>query len=89
MGDDNRLVLLLNTLEEKSALLKNAGIEHLVVVPFTKVFSELSAEEYITNFLVSSFHPKIIVTGYDHRFGNNRTGDIKLLEHFSNQYNYL
>ncbi len=89
VGDDNRPVLLLNTLEEKSALLKNAGIEHLVVVPFTKVFSELSAEEYITNFLVSSFHPKIIVTGYDHRFGNNRTGDIKLLEHFSNQYNYV
>ncbi len=89
VGDDNRPVLLLNTLEEKSALLKNAGIEHLVVVPFTKVFSELSAEEYITNFLVSSFHPKIIVTGYDHRFGNNRTGDIKLLEHFSNQFNYV
>ena len=89
VGDDNRPVLLLNTLEEKSALLKNAGIEHLVVVPFTKVFSELSAEEYVTNFLVSSFHPKIIVTGYDHRFGNNRTGDIKLLEHFSNQYNYV
>ncbi len=89
VGDDNRPVLLLNTLEEKSALLKNAGIEHLVVVPFTKVFSELSAEEYVTNFLVSSFHPKIIVTGYDHRFGNNRTGDIKLLEHFSNQFNYV
>jgi len=89
VGDENRPVLLLNTLEEKSALLKNAGIQHLVVVPFTKAFSELSAEEYIINFLVSSFHPKIIVTGYDHRFGNNRTGDIKLLEHFSNQFNYV
>ena len=89
VGDDNRPVLLLNTLEEKSALLKKAGIEHLVVVPFTKVFSELSAEEYISNFLVSSFHPKIIVTGYDHKFGKNRVGDIKLLEKFSHQFDFV
>src|SRR5690349_20090190 len=43
---------LINTLEEKIALLRQAGVDHLVVVPFTENFSEQSADEYIENFLI-------------------------------------
>ena len=73
-------IRLLNTLPEKIELLEKQNIDHLVVVPFTLEFSEQSAEEYIKDFLVEKFHPHSLIIGYDHRFGNKRQGDYKLLE---------
>ncbi|WP_160712597.1 bifunctional riboflavin kinase/FAD synthetase [Chitinophaga solisilvae] len=73
-------IRLLTTLPEKIALLEQAGIDHLVVVPFTKAFSELSAREYLEDFLVARFKPNTIIIGYDHRFGHNREGGLELLE---------
>ena len=78
----------LNTFDEKCKLLDNTGIDNLVVIPFNKEFSEMSAEKYIQDFLVKTFHPKIIVIGYDHKFGKNRTGNISLLVDLSKQYDY-
>ena len=69
-------------------MLEKQNIDHLVVVPFTAAFSEQSAEEYITNFLVATFHPHTIIIGYDHRFGKNRQGDYKLLESYQSKYNF-
>jgi riboflavin kinase/FMN adenylyltransferase len=71
---------LLTTLDEKIALLDAQGVDHLVVIPFTLEFSQLSAEAYIQHFLFRYFHPHTIIIGYDHRFGNNRSGDFRLLE---------
>ncbi len=88
IGNSNYSISLLNTPEEKSFLLEKAGINHLVIVPFSKEFSELTAASYISDFLVKNFHPHTIITGYDHRFGKNRTGNYELLESFSNQYGY-
>lgn len=81
-------IKLLNTLSEKITLLETQGINHLVIVPFTKEFSEQSAKDYIGEFLVQKFHPHTIIIGYDHRFGKNREGDYKLLENFRNEYQY-
>jgi len=81
-------IKLLNTLPEKIELLKQQGIDHLVIVPFTKNFSEQTAEEYIENFLVDRFHPQTIIIGYDHHFGKDRKGDYKLLEEFQQKFNY-
>jgi riboflavin kinase / FMN adenylyltransferase len=75
-------IKLLTTLEERTSLLKAAGIDHLVVVPFDNKFSNLSAEEFITEFLYKSFHPHTLIIGYDHRFGKGRKGDYHLLEAF-------
>jgi riboflavin kinase/FMN adenylyltransferase len=81
-------VLLLNTLEEKIELLGKSGINHLVIVPFTEAFSNQSAEEYIANFLVKTFHPHSIIIGYDHHFGKGRTGNYQLLEEKGIEFNY-
>ena len=75
---------LLQTLE----LITAAGIDHIVVVPFTKEFAGLSATEYIEQFLVSLFHPVSIVIGYDHRFGHDRKGDINLLKLYAPVHGY-
>jgi riboflavin kinase/FMN adenylyltransferase len=85
--DDNS-VKLLNTLSEKIELLSRQGIDHLVVVPFTLEFSNQSAEEYISHFLVKNFQPKIIITGYDHKFGKDRKGDYKMLEKYQFDFGY-
>ena len=81
-------IKLLNTLHEKIELLQNQNIDHLVIVPFTKEFSEQTAEEYIRDFLVTKFHPHTIIIGYDHKFGRNRQGDYKLFESNQSIYNF-
>lgn len=81
-------IKLLNTLSERTELLKEQKIDHLVIAPFTFAFSEQSAQEYISDFLVSKFHPHTIIIGYDHQFGKNRSGDYKLLENYQEKHNY-
>ncbi|HLO81870.1 MAG TPA: bifunctional riboflavin kinase/FAD synthetase, partial [Chitinophagaceae bacterium] len=73
-------ISLLNTMEEKIRLLDSHGVDHLVIVPFTTEFSTLTAEQYVTEFLVKRFHPAVLIIGYDHRFGQGRKGNYELLE---------
>ncbi|MFN3940615.1 MAG: bifunctional riboflavin kinase/FAD synthetase [Chitinophagales bacterium] len=73
-------VLHLHTIDEKLWHLQQLGVDHVVVVPFSREFSEMDAEEYVHTFLIGRFKPKIIVFGYDHRYGKNRRGDITLLK---------
>lgn len=79
---------LITTLEEKINLLGALGVNHVVVVPFTKAFASQSAEDYIKDFLVGRFHPHTVIIGYDHRFGQGRQGDYKLLEEKAAIYHY-
>src|ERR1700761_44659 len=76
-------IRLINTLQEKIDLLSWQNIDHLVIVPFTEAFSQLTAEEYIEVFLLAKFHPHTVIIGYDHRFGKGRKGDYHLLEQYS------
>jgi riboflavin kinase / FMN adenylyltransferase len=81
-------VKLLNTLDEKIELLSREGIDHVVIVPFTRAFSELSAQAYLEEFLIEKFNPHTIIIGYDHRFGHNREGGLELLEAEQNRYGF-
>ncbi len=78
----------LNTLEEKITLLENLGIDHLVVHPFDKEFSRLTAEEFVKEVLVETFKLKKIIIGHDHRFGRNRTANIDDLIQFGETYGF-
>lgn len=80
LAPQDKAVRLLTTLDEKIRLLEQHQIDHLVVVPFTKAFSELSAQAYMEDFLIKTFRPHTIIIGYDHRFGHNREGGLELLE---------
>ena len=88
INPEEKSLRLLNTTDEKVALLERFGVDNVVIVPFSRAFSEQSAEEYISSFLVKNFNPKYIVIGYDHKFGKNRSGDFKLLEQMKGQYGY-
>ncbi len=77
--EDNSLHVL-NTFEEKAELLKEQGIQHLLRIPFTKEFSQLSSHEFIRNILVDQIGTRKLVIGYDHRFGKNREGSFEQLK---------
>lgn len=81
-------IKLLNTIDEKSFLLEEIGIDNLVIHPFDAAFSKLTAEEFVKNILVDKFNVKKIIIGYDHRFGINRTANIDDLIHFGEQYGF-
>lgn len=71
---------LLNTFEEKAELLRQQGINHLIRIPFTREFSQISSQEFITKILVDTIGTKKLVIGYDHRFGKNREGSFEQLK---------
>src|SRR5688572_32185489 len=71
---------LLNTFEEKAELLKQQGIQHLLRIPFTREFSHLSSEEFITQIIVETIGTKKLIIGYDHHFGKNREGSFEQLK---------
>ena len=81
-------IKLINTTEEKEELLSGKGIDNLVIVPFTEKFARLTADEYISEFLVRYFHPHTIIIGYDHHFGKGRTGNYQFLKSLSETYHY-
>jgi riboflavin kinase/FMN adenylyltransferase len=79
---------LLTSIDERINHFETSGIDHLVIVPFDLGFSELNADDYIEKFLVSNFNPKIIVIGFDHRFGKERKGNYQLLNEKGEEFNY-
>lgn len=81
-------IKLLNTLEEKIQILDSLGLNYLIVHPFTKDFSRLSATEFVRDILVNSLRTKKIIIGYDHRFGRNRNANIQDLIAFGNTLDF-
>ncbi|MEZ4798470.1 MAG: bifunctional riboflavin kinase/FAD synthetase [Flavobacteriales bacterium] len=79
---------LLNTPEEKAALLAEAGIDHLMIYPFSIDFSRISAYDYVRNLLVNGLKARKVIVGYDHRFGRNREGDFKTLQEWAEMLNF-
>ncbi len=81
-------IQILTPLEEKLALLHEAGVSHVEVTPFTLDFAQLSAEDYVRHYLVAQLHPAAIVVGYDHRFGHDRKGDMNLLRTMAPEFGF-
>lgn len=84
---DNELKLL-NTRKEQNELLEAAGLDHLIVVPFSRSFSRMHALDFVRDTLVDQLRIHAMVIGYDHRFGRNREGDIHLLRQLGEAYDF-
>lgn len=79
---------LLNTLEEKIALLEEVDVDHLIVAPFTEEFSRLSSQEYVRDYLVERIGVHTLVVGYNHHFGHNKDGDFRFLQSMQAEYGF-
>ena len=64
---------LLTTLDEKTTCLKELGVEEVVVLPFTHQLAALSAEAFMREILRDRLSVELLVTGYDNRFGHDRS----------------
>ena len=81
-------IKLLNTIAERAQLLEDAGLDSLIIHPFDKAFSRLTAEEFVRDILVEKLKVKKIIIGHDHRFGRNRTADFSDLVSFGADYGF-
>ena len=66
---------LLTSLQEKKDMLKELGVDEIVIVDFTREFSRLTAKEFVQNYLIGKFSAKLLVVGYDHRLGRSVEGE--------------
>lgn len=79
---------LLNTEREKIEQLEKAGLQHLVLFPFTLEFSRMSANEFVRDILVNQLKIKKLIIGYDHHFGRNREGSAENLKELAPIYKF-
>jgi len=85
---EDKSLRLLTTLSEKVKLLEEMGVDHLIILPFTKELSQMSSEEFIREILVEKVQTKTLVIGYDHKFGKNREGSFEYLQSHSHLFGF-
>ena len=88
LNNDPGFLKLLNTMDEKQELLRNIGINHLILIPFTLEFAQTSSTDFIKNILVDAIGTKKLIIGYNHRFGKNREGSFDNLVKDSAKYGF-
>jgi riboflavin kinase/FMN adenylyltransferase len=81
-------VKMIDTLDEKIIHLNEIGIDSLIIHPFDRNFSLLSANQFIKDFLVDKLKIKHIIIGYDHRFGKGREASVTDLKNYANDYDF-
>ncbi|SDS53731.1 riboflavin kinase / FMN adenylyltransferase [Polaribacter sp. KT25b] len=80
---------LINTIDERAALLEKTGLDYLIIHPFSKEFSRMTALEFVRDILVNQLNISKLIIGYDHHFGKNREGNIVQLTEYSHLYDFV
>jgi len=82
------LPLLITKYKQKVELIEQSGIDVLICIPFSKEFSKLTAEEFVTELLMKRIGMTAIIVGHDYKFGKKREGDIDLLKTYANRFGF-
>lgn len=85
---EDQSLKLITTIAEKAGLLEQLGVDHLIITPFSRDFSNQTPEEYIQHVLVEKIGTRKIVIGYDHRFGKDRSGGLEDLQRLAPVYGF-
>ena len=85
---DSKNLKFINTQKKKFQLLENFGIDHLIIIPFSKEFAKTSSEDFIKDYLVDKLNVKNLVVGYDHHFGKNREGNYDQVNMLGEKYGF-
>ena len=81
-------IKMIDTINEKKNIFKKLGVEVLIIQPFTKDFSRMSAIKFTRDILVNGLKVSKLMIGYDHRFGRNREATVQTLKGFGLDYNF-
>ncbi|PLX17246.1 MAG: riboflavin biosynthesis protein RibF [Marinilabiliales bacterium] len=79
---------LINSQKEKINLLSKAGLDHLVIINFTKEFAKTTSQEFVQDILLKQLNSQIIIVGFNHHFGHNREGDYSYLYELAKTHNF-
>jgi riboflavin kinase / FMN adenylyltransferase len=79
---------LINSQEEKLALLEKAGLKNVIIIEFTREFSKITSEEFVRDILHGILKAKVIVAGFNHHFGFNKEGDYRQLWRWQEKYKF-
>ena len=85
---DSHNLKLIQTIDEKIESLSHYGLDNVIIYPFTKDFSRLTAFEFVRDILVDKLKVKKLVIGYDHQFGRNREGNIEFLRESAEMFDF-
>jgi len=88
LSSNKEKLRLLTSLDEKAKLIAEQGIDYMLVIPFTKTFSEISHQDFVQHILVDTLQTKKLIVGYDHKFGKDRLGDIDYLKSVGNEFGF-
>ena len=80
---------MINSQEEKISLLRHAGLDNLIIMPFSVEFSKTSPHEFVTKYLIEQLGARVIVFGHNHHFGHDRQGNYSYLHELSREMNFL
>ena len=80
---------LINSQEEKLALLRKTGLDNLIIIEFTKDFAKITSEQFVEDFLVNILKAKVVVVGFNHHFGFNKVGDYHQLWEMGKKFNFI
>jgi riboflavin kinase / FMN adenylyltransferase len=79
---------LINSQEEKLALLEKSGLNNVIIIEFTKEFSKVTSEQFVRDFLHGILNARVVVVGFNHHFGFNKEGDYKQLWEWQERYSF-
>jgi riboflavin kinase/FMN adenylyltransferase len=79
---------LINSNEEKLELLREAGLDNIIIVKFTREFSRITSEEFVRDYLHDILNARVVVAGFNHHFGFNKEGDYKQLWGWRAKYDF-
>lgn len=78
----------LSTFDEKKKLLEQSGIDHLIIMNFSRELGNMDAADFIREILVEKIGVKHLIVGYDNHFGKGKRGDFKRIRECSELYNF-
>lgn len=88
LNPEDESIKLISTINEKAELLEQLGVDHLIITPFSRDFSNQTPGDYIRDVLVNKIGTRKIVIGYDHHFGKDRKGGLSDLLKLSTVFGY-
>jgi riboflavin kinase/FMN adenylyltransferase len=89
LEQNNLRLSFLTTMEEKKVLLKNANVDHLIIIEFTIEFSKIPACDFVKDILVEKIGTKHLIIGYDHHFGRKGEGDFNTIKKCSEELDFI